>query len=65
MLRQSEPKSHTLRWAEAERELAIRGVFPAPPASAAYFPMHKEAFTPPPEDDKTLKVEPPGHDDRH
>jgi len=54
-----------LRWAEAERELAIRGVFPAPPASAAYFPMHKEAFTPPPEDDKTLKVEPPGHDDRH
>ena len=47
MLSQQTTKSHKVKWAEAERELAIRGVFlPPHPVNHEYFSTPKSTFEP-------------------
>ena len=44
MLSQRTTKPHSVQWAEAERELAIRGIFLPPyPVSHEYFSIPKDA----------------------
>ncbi len=52
MLSQRKAKSHRMKWVEAERELAIRGVFPLPyQVKPEYFLTSKEVFLPQVKDD--------------
>ena len=47
MLSQPKTKPHKVKWAEAERELAIRGVFlPPPPVSREYFSTPDDPYVP-------------------
>ena len=47
MLSQRTAKSHGVKWAEAERELAIRGVFlPSLPVNREYFSTPKDTDVP-------------------
>ena len=47
MLSQRTTKPHSVQWAEAERELAIRGVFPSPhPVNPEYFSTPKDTYVP-------------------
>ncbi len=47
MLSQPTTKPHKVKWAEAERELAIRGVFlPSPPVSREYFSTPNDPYVP-------------------
>lgn len=56
MLSQTTPKPHRIKWVEAERALAVRGiVFPSHVPSPAEFPVPKELSPTPP--DKTLDTE--------
>ena len=47
MLSQPTTKPHRVKWAEAERELAIRGVFlPPPPVVREYFSTPNDSLVP-------------------
>ena len=47
MLSQPTTKPHRIKWAEAERELAIRGVFlPSPLVSREYFSTPNDPYVP-------------------
>ena len=52
MLSQPTTKSHRVKWAEAERALAIRGVFlPSTPVGREYFSTPNDSYVPQPTED--------------
>ena len=59
MLSQPTTKSHRVKWAEAERELAIRGIFLPPlPVSREYFSTPNDSYVPQTTEDPGPQEEP-------
>lgn len=47
MLSKHTEKSHSVKWVEAERELAVRGiVFPSPPINHEHLVVQKDIHSP-------------------
>ena len=56
MLSQRTTKPHSVKWAEAERELAIRGIFlPSHPANREHFSTPNDTYAPQTDEESNLE----------